>query len=41
MQLLGAWLKDIGRVQAEPNYAAAIDTSYLKQADPGRVTYSP
>jgi ABC-type nitrate/sulfonate/bicarbonate transport system substrate-binding protein len=41
MQLLGAWLKDLGRIKAEPDYAAAIDVSYLKQADPSRVTYAP
>ena len=39
MQLLGAWLKDIGRIKVEPDYASAIDGSYLKQADPTRVTY--
>jgi ABC-type nitrate/sulfonate/bicarbonate transport system substrate-binding protein len=39
MQLLGAWLKDIGRIKAEPDYKSAIDPTYLKQADATRVTY--
>jgi NitT/TauT family transport system substrate-binding protein len=38
LKLLGQWMYEIGQLKEIPDYRKIIDTSFLQQADPGRVT---